>query len=271
MSDEESQPETTEAPAEAEPEATETASETVTASEASTAPVREPTRMEVYFPRSIEGDRTAIHVASFPSIVYFWPTIAMFYLCGILQSLEWVAPGTLGWMAIGTFALNVLVIVQDFDQKKFIILMLVIVVGGLGAWIVDMKGFEILRNITNYLIDLSPTMSTSAFLLFGVTLTILFLWGMIRPLFDYWRLEHNEFVHYIQPFGRDMSIPRAGSTVSKGIPDILEFILTLGGGSLIIRREGKVVATIPHIPFLGRRMKVIEKMLSEQRVTTYDD
>jgi len=92
----------------------------------------------------------------------------------------------------------------------------------------------------------------------------------MRPMFNYWKLEHNEFVHYIQPFGRDMSIPRVGSTVSKEIPDILEFILTLGGGSLVIRREGEVVATIPNIPFLGRRMKVIEKMLSEQRVITYD-
>ena len=113
-------------------------------------------------------------------------------------------------------------------------------------------------------------MSTSAYLILAVILTIFFCWGMIRPMFDYWILEHNEFVHYIQPFGRDMSVPRSGSTVSKDIPDILEYILTLGGGSLVIKREGEVVATIPHIPFLGRRMKVIEKMLSEQRVTTYE-
>ena len=93
---------------------------------------------------------------------------------------------------------------------------------------------------------------------------------MMRPLFDYWKLEHNEFVHYIQPFGRDMSIPRMGSTVSKEIPDMLEFFLTYGGGSLVIRRDGEVRARITNIPFLGRRMKIIEKMLSEQRVTTYE-
>lgn len=231
---------------------------------------REPSRLEVYFPRKSEGEREAIHVASFPAIMYFWPTIAMFFVCGLLQSWEWVAPGTLGWMAIGTFALNVLVIVQDFDQKKFVILILFLVALGLGAWIVNIKGYVFLQKFLSFLYDLQPTLSTSAYLLFGFMMAILFFWGMLRPLFDYWRLEHNEFVHYIQPFGRDLSIPRSGSTVSKGIPDILEFILTFGGGSLIIRREGEVVATIPHIPFLGRRMKVIEKMLSEQRVTTYD-
>ena len=84
-------------------------------------------------------------------------------------------------------------------------------------------------------------------------------------------MSQHEFVHYIQPFGRDMSIPRAGSTVTKQIPDILEFMLTCGGGSLVIKREGRTWAVIPHIPFLGWRMKVIEKMLSETRVTTMDE
>jgi hypothetical protein len=232
--------------------------------------LEQPSRRDVYFPFSTNANREAILVASFPAIVYFWPAICTFLLCGVLQKIGVFEPGTIGWLAIGMFAFNILVIVQDFDQKKFVILILAIVAMLLSAWIIDMKGMTFLRNIFGFLIDLNPTMSTSAYMLFGGTLLILFSWGMLRPLFDYWRLEHNEFVHYIQPFGRDMSIPRMGSTVSKGVPDILEFILTIGGGSLIIRREGEIVATIPHIPFLGRRMKVIEKMLSEQRVTTYD-
>ena len=59
-----------------------------------------------------------------------------------------------------------------------------------------------------------------------------------------------------------------GSTVSKHIPDILEFLLAFGGGSLVIKRDGQVLAEIQHIPFLGLRMRAIEKMLSETRVTT---
>lgn len=231
----------------------------------------EPSRWEVFFPSSVEGDRSAILVASFPAIMYFWPTIAAFYLAGILQGVGIANVGTIGWFAIAIFSVNILVIVQDFDQKKFIILCLVVALLGLGAWIIDMKGMEFLRNIFGFLYNLSPTMSTSAYLVLAMILTVYFFWGMLRPLFDYWRFEHNEFVHYIQPFGRDMSVPRQGSTVSKDVPDMLEFILTLGGGSLVIKREGEVVATIPHIPFLGRRMKAIEKMLSEQRVTTVHD
>ncbi len=227
-------------------------------------------RWEVYFPCPGPEDRHAIFIASFPPIVYFWPAILTFFFCGFAQRFDMISEGTLGWITMCMFAFNILVIVQDFDQKKFLIFVLVIATLGLLAWIINMKGFQFLKNAVTSLIELNPTLSTSAYFIFGAILLGLFCWGMLRPMFDYWKLEHNEFVHYIQPFGRDMSIPRSGSTVSKDIPDILEFILTLGGGSLVIRREGEVVATIPHIPFLGRRMKVIEKMLSEQRVTTYE-
>lgn len=233
-------------------------------------PHKEVSRWEVYLPTPGPEDRHEIYIASFPAIVYFWPAILTFFFCGFMQPVGILEPGTLGWLTICMFAFNVLVIVQDFDQKKFLILVLVVVSLGLIAWIINMKGFEFLQKIVQALIETQPTLSTSAYFLFGFSTLFLFAWGMLRPMFDYWKLEHNEFVHYIQPFGRDMSIPRQGSTVSKEVPDILEFILTLGGGSLVVRREGEIVATIPHIPFLGRRMKVIEKMLSEQRVTTYN-
>ena len=59
------------------------------------------------------------------------------------------------------------------------------------------------------------------FVMFSV-LFLFFLVGMIQPRFNYWRLEPNEFVHYIQPWGRDQSIPRQGSTVAREVPDMLE-------------------------------------------------
>ena len=70
----------------------------------------------------------------------------------------------------------------------------------------------------------------------------------------------------IQPWGRDQSIPRLGSTVTREVPDVLELILTFGGGTLAIKREGQVVARIEHVPFLGKRMKSIERLLGVTRV-----
>lgn len=234
-------------------------------------PPKEITRWEVYFPSSRTQGRSAVYVASFPPIIYFWPSMLTFWMCGVVQWFGWIDPGMLGWIAVCVFAFNVLVTVQDFDQKQFLIFVLILTVAALSVWIIEMKEYTFLRRFVRWLLDMDVQLSTSAYIIFGCVFGILMAWGLLRPMFDYWRLEHNEFVHYIQPFGRDMSIPRAGSTVTKKIPDILEFILTFGGGSLVIKREGRTWAVIPHIPMLGRRMKVIEKMLSETRVTTVDD
>ena len=54
----------------------------------------------------------------------------------------------------------------------------------------------------------------------GGALLVLFVVGLFQPLFDYWRIEPNEFVHYVQPWGRDQSVPRQGSTVTREVPDV---------------------------------------------------
>ena len=53
---------------------------------------------------------------------------------------------------------------------------------------------------------------------------------------------------------------------TREIPDILELMLTFGGGTLLVRRDTQVVARIEHVPFLGRRMVAIERMLGVTRV-----
>lgn len=224
---------------------------------------------EVYFPKRHTGPRETIYVASFPTIIYFWPSIVVLFVCGMLQWLTSISPGTLGWISVLVVAFNVLVLVQDFDQKKFLILILALTAAGLGVWLINVYGFTFLKDFARWLINLKPEFSTSAYFVLSGILFVQFLWGLLIPFFDYWTLEHNEFVHYCQPFGRDISIPRQESTVTKAIPDMLEFLLAFGGGSLVIKREGHTWATIPHIPFLSFRMRAIERMLSETRVTTF--
>jgi hypothetical protein len=51
---------------------------------------------------------------------------------------------------------------------------------------------------------------------------------------------------------------------------MLELLLLFGGGSLVVRREGQVVARIEHVPFLGRRMQTLEAMLGVTRVQHVD-
>ncbi len=221
---------------------------------------------EVYWPGDPRVERVAIPVASFPMIIYFWPAMLVFLICGTLQSFGWAAPGTLGWWATGIFAFNLMVIVTDLDQKKFIITALVIALVALGAWITTLKDIGLVSSLTNWLGGLNVTFSPHAYFIIFFLFWFFFCLGMLQPRFNYWRLEPNEFVHYIQPWGRDQSVPRMGSTVTREVPDVLELLLTFGGGTLVIRREGEAVARIEHVPFLGRRMVAIEKLLGVTRV-----
>jgi hypothetical protein len=225
---------------------------------------------EVYYPRGVREDKEAIPLASFPVIFYFWPSMLSFLGFGLLQALGWVAPTTVGWWVYGTFALNLIVIVHELDQKKLLILVLSLGVVGLLLWVSNLYGLPLLAGAAGAVRALDPTFSTDALLLIGLTLLLFFLVGLAQPRFDYWRIEPNEFVHYIQPWGRDQSIPRDGSTVTREVPDVLELLLTFGGGTLVIRREGQVVARIDHVPFLGKRMIAIERMLGATRVRQVD-
>lgn len=241
---------------------------------ASSSNMRKESIWEVYYPFNADQDKDAVPVASFPMIIYFWPAMIAFLVCGVLQlanggpfneAHEFMG-STLGWWATGALAFNLMIIVTDLDQKKFVILLLLLLLGGLGLYVGRLKGWAVIGEIGHWIADLQVYYSTHTYFLVGFFLMLFFGLGMAQPRFDYWRIEPNEFVHYIQPWGRDQSIPRLGSTVSREVPDVLELLLTFGGGTIVIKREGQVVARIEHVPFLGKRMRSIERMLGVTRV-----
>ncbi|MCB9914868.1 MAG: hypothetical protein H6828_06915 [Planctomycetes bacterium] len=228
-------------------------------------PLTKPSIWDVYYPSKIDENLESVPVASFPMIIYFWPSIFVFLACGVLQAMG-VAQNPLGWMATASLAFNLLVIVTDLSQKKFVIAMLALVVVGLLLYIAHQKDMSFVGGIGHWIAGLELYYSTHVyFVISGFLFFFLFL-GMLQPRVDYWLFEPNEFTHYVQPWGRDQSIPRQGSTVTREVPDVLELFLTFGGGSLVVRRENEVVARIEHVPFLGRRMKALENMLGVTRV-----
>lgn len=254
----------TDTPNDADPAAASSASEGHTASKPKTT---KESIWEVYYPFNSDGEKDAVPVASFPMIIYFWPTLVAFLVCGIMQSFgDGTQSVTLGWWATGILSFNLMVIVTDLDQKKFLIVMLMLLLGGLGLYVGRLKGWAVIGDIGSWIASLQVSYSTHAYLVIAFVTLFFFFIGMLQPRLNYWRLEPNEFVHYVQPWGRDQSIPRLGSTVTREVPDVLELMLTFGGGSLVVKRDNQVVARIEHVPFLGRRMKSIERLLGVTRV-----
>ena len=221
---------------------------------------------DIYYPRKYADHNEPIYVAGFPEIILLWPTMAVMLLCAFLQGVVNVSPSFLGWAAVAVLFFNLLVFVQEFDQKRFLIVVLALISFFLLVWIVNLYGFSFIKDLARWILGFSPQFSTDAYLMLGLALLVLLCWGLIVPLFDYWKLEQNEFVHFTQPIGKDLSIARAGCSVAKEIPDVIECVLTGGGGDLTFRRDNQTLATVRNVPFLGRRMDAIDHMLSETRV-----
>jgi hypothetical protein len=228
---------------------------------------RKPSIWEIYYPYKIDAHRDVVHLSSFPEIILLWPIMLTVFLCAFLQSTGLMVDVTAGWLFLVILGLNLLVLVQDFDQKQFVIFLLLVLACLLGIWIINLYGFSFLKTFAHWILSFEPKLSTHAYVLVGMILFVLIVWGAVSPLFSYWKIEQNEFVHFTRPVGRDMSIARMGCTVYKEIPDIFQCLLTGGGGNLVIKRNDQVVSIINNVPFLGLRMEAIEDMLSETRVT----
>ena len=222
--------------------------------------------LEVFYPFKLDIDRDRVYVASFPKIVFMWPTILALLVCAVVQMcIEAEISKALGWIFICVFSINWLIIAQDFPRLKFVILLLVLIVLALLLWVVDLKSVTLLEDIQEFLKGLNPGLTDHTYIIMFVILTLLFFWGMTAPLVDHWRFENNEFVHFIRPFGRDQSIPRLGHSVTLEVTDVFEFILC-GAATIVIRRENDVVARIENVPFAMRKMKAIDKIIGELKV-----
>jgi hypothetical protein len=235
------------------------------------APLTSASVWEIYFPKSGERAHATVYLASFPQILYFWPSVVACFAAAAIQIMYGVELTSVAWMFLAVLLFNFVVLAHDFDQKQFVIFVLALVVLGLLTWVASLYGFTAIRSIANWIFSFRPAMSTDTYLLFGSAMLLLFAWGLITPLFSYWKLEQNEFIHYSQPTGRDMSISRSQCSVYREVPDVFEYLLFFGGGSLVVRRGDQVLATIPHIPFLSFRMLAIEHLLAETRVVVERD
>ena len=111
---------------------------------------------EVYYPFNSDAEKDGVPVASFPMIIYFWPTLLAFLVCGLVQSIGSAEAQsvTLGWWATGALTFNLMVIVTDLDQKKFAIVLLLVLLACAGLYVGRLKGWAILGDVGHWLASL---------------------------------------------------------------------------------------------------------------------
>ncbi|MFT5830136.1 MAG: hypothetical protein ACI9D0_000719, partial [Bacteroidia bacterium] len=121
---------------------------------------------DIYYPRDVDKDKQAVLVASFPMIIYFWPSMIVFLGCGFLQWAG-VSQTALGWAGSCALLFNLLVIVTDLNQKKFTIALLTLIVGGLLLYITSQKDVAFVGALGTWIASITLTYSTGVYFLVG--------------------------------------------------------------------------------------------------------
>lgn len=226
---------------------------------------------------NIEPHAHSVVFYAYPKLVFAWPVILLgllFWLLTLTIDPKGDHNGYLefyGWFYLLTSVMVILTISVDVERNYafvWAILFLVFLFGGM--WLSSVSGFTLFGNLYNFFANMDLQydrgfgLATSIFL--GVPYLVMLVWVRINHK---WRITHNEFEHF--SWGRsDDSLARGAKRFRSTYPDLLEFILGLGAGTLIVysatgRTELRRIHNVPMLPLLRKR---IDKILEYTAVTT---
>ena len=101
----------------------------------------------------------------------------------------------------------------------------------------------------------------------------LVLYALLRAFYDgRWQVTPNEFQRKVT-LRRHESHARGAKTVQAEFPDLLEWLLGFGAGTLTVRdpRNRRVIERVPHVFFLTSKVRRIERLLELREVLHAED
>jgi hypothetical protein len=209
---------------------------------------------------------------SYPKLVYAWPVLLAGYV------FYWLPTGGMigaiaGWVYLFLMLCVLMTLAIDLERNYAfvwtLIVLLLITVGGLVS---TQFAIPVFAGLFTFLWALGTEYNRG----FGLALSlmmsgpwlVMLLWVRLNHR---WRITHNEFEHYA--WGRaDDSLARGAKRVRSTYPDLLEFLIGLGAGTLIVySATGRTeLRRIPNVLLLPRVRRKINHLLESQQVTTVD-
>lgn len=225
----------------------------------------------------------AVTFYAYPKLIFAWPIIvlgvAFWMVCwipGVMPAADAADPYTaslelLGWLHLLALVLVILTIAVDVERNyAFVWSIIFLLVFFGGKWLASATDIQIFGALYDFLADMDIQYSKGAGLALSVFLGIPFLVMLVWSRINHkWRITHNEFEHY--SWGRsDDSLARGAKRFRSTYPDLLEFILGLGAGTLIVysatgRTELRRIHNVPMLPMLRKK---IDHLLEYTAVTS---
>lgn len=211
---------------------------------------------------------TRVTIWQFPKAIFTWPLWVLSLLCLILYSLG-VNPE---WLAWGQFVMLVGVILTlalDVDIHMLAVVGLLLLIGLFcGLWMTYAFNIAVFQNIYALFRDLDLQFNERTAFLWFILGAMLFVYSFGRVLYDgRWNMTANELQHQIL-FRRRRAFARGAKTVEAEYPDLLEWVLGFGSGTLIIldSRSRQVINRIPNVLALSSKIGKMDRLLELREV-----
>ena len=176
----------------------------------------------------------------------------------------------LGWIYLIALFLVLLTVSVDVERNYTVFWVVALIAIWLALWLLHEKDIPVFAHVYRFFADMNVSYDRAMGLALSIFLAfpylVMLVWAQLNSK---WRITYNEFEHY--SWGRaDDSLARGAKRVRTTYPDLLEFLMGLGAGTLIVysatgRSELK---RIHNIPLLVLKRKRIDEILEKTMVTT---
>lgn len=214
-----------------------------------------------------------ICVYSIHHAFFLWPTILLGFVGGSIVKHMPDTAGFWGWVYCWTVLITMLAVLVDIDTIKLIIWGAILgFIWIASKWLQDVKGIPVLSPLFGHIRGLNPRMDPGTV---GV-ISWMLLGPWVAAMFHSFSRGRNTFTPNgikTWQFGKgDEMTDRMGLHFQCHYNDLIEFVLTCGGGDVIAQENStdKERKRWENIPFLFFRWKTLEEIL-EQRASVIDN
>lgn len=224
------------------------------------------------FKSSATGKEPRVSLWSFPKAVFAWPLAASGIIVIVAEAISLGGPWG-GWLQLACALLVLFALALDADAVGCAVLLLLAGLFGFFAlWLRLASDLDLFHLIWTALKNLIPGASTEVAYLSVSAGGFLVLYAILRTVYDgRWQVTPNEFQRKVT-LRRHESHARGAKTVQAEFPDLLEWLLGFGAGTLTVRdpRTRRIIDRVPHVFFLTSKIDRIERLLELREVVHAD-
>lgn len=214
-----------------------------------------------------------ITLVSYPKIIFFYPTLLVSLLAGVILNFTSDAPDAPHLLNevvtsafLGVFAINLVVFAFDFPRGTSLALFFLLAAIVLGFFLLIQFEPNLIPFLQGLVKRLHPRANATFYHIFSIVVIVILIAVLISVRFDYWEVTPNELVHH---HGILSDLERYASPnlrISKETTDIFEYLLLRSGRLILHPANEPRVIVLDNVLFIDRKEAQLVQMLGVLQV-----